>query len=329
MLLGERSSNRWQNSDSSLGRTVTDEETPATGEVLLAELRQRVESFPVDFESRLDEPLERLLSHVQLQALILACGILIPGVPRELFGKGSTGRDLLHLLDSSAATGRASAKRISRGSYTSADVTLRPIVEQDLPALYRASFDPESTHRWRFRGQTLSPEVFRRALFSESVLAQFMVQPIAELERRPAVGLVSAYNADHNAGYCYAAFQRTAITDRGRTAPDLNSTAARPSAGLMVEGMLIFLAYLFDHFSMRKIYVEIPDYNLPLVAGVSDEFLVREGLLRDHYFYGNRHWDLHIFAIYRQTFVARSELFRHGWDDDPDGAAAEGERSVT
>lgn len=269
---------------------------------VLDAVRARVRGFPEDFEQRLDEKLGSVFGHLDMQVLIYACRLIVPGMPRQVFAPDATGHDLMHWLGKAVESGRTRFSPRKRGSYMSADATLRPIVEQDVSALYLAALDPRSGHRWRYRGRTPSPDAFRRSLFGEGVLAQFAVVSLEDRSR--AVGLVSAYSADIASGHCYVAFQRA---DPGRS--------PSPTRGLMIEGILIFIQYLFDHFNLFKIYLEIPEYNLDLVIGGATSILQLEGRLAKHYYYGERRWDQYIYALYKDAWDEIASLFRADWED--------------
>jgi RimJ/RimL family protein N-acetyltransferase len=164
--------------------------------------------------------------------------------------------DLRSILESAAATqsqDSASSAGLVRGSYRTRNVRLRPLLERDLPALYVSALDPTQAHRWRFRGATPSPDHFRQTVFDPNVLAQYAV---VEIDSDTLAGIVTAYGADLASGHCYGAMLRVASAASG----------VRP--GAVTEGFGIFLGYLFDHFDLRKIYLEVPEYNLSIVEGL-------------------------------------------------------------
>lgn len=59
---------------------------------------------------------------------------------------------------------------------------------------------------------------------------------------------------------------------------------------------------LFDHFGFRKVYFELPGYNLGLVDGWAGSILVEEGRLRDNCLFGGARFDQHIFALEQAVF---------------------------
>lgn len=107
--------------------------------------------------------------------------------------------------------------------------------------------EPENGFRWRYRGQTLDPASFAESLHN-GTYAQYLV---AGKSDRHIYGLVVAYAANPGLGHCYIGFQR--------------SSQRRPQ-GEMLEGMFLFLRYLFDSNPLRKIYAELPDYNEQIIG---------------------------------------------------------------
>lgn len=259
----------------------------------LADIRVRIPGFPSVLDERDARPLKEVLSHGQFQALILACRTVLPHISREAFATNPTVADFVHWAG--AATTPPAESEIERGSYRTATVHLRPLDEQDVWALYYAALEPRSAHRWRFRGQTPSPERFRTSLFGPATLAQFMVVQSATLA---TVGTVVAYSPDLNAGHCSLAIQRIA------------SPKGESTSGLMIEGFLVFVQYVFDHFGCTKVYLELPEYNRSLVASGPGTLLEVEGRLRDHHRYADRTWDLWIYAIYKERWDEVAQHFR-------------------
>ncbi|MEE9417452.1 MAG: GNAT family protein [Acidimicrobiales bacterium] len=256
-------------------------------------------SLPADlFDSQsLSEPLSTVLSHANIQVLAMACKQLRPDLADEAFHEFATPRDVLSWLEQ--ATGDAKLdERFDPTDYSTKRVTIRPLVESDLPVLYQAAVQPEGAHRWRFRGRTPSPEEFRQALFSSDLLFHFVVAQ--SVPQETAIGYIAAYGADSWSGYCYMALQRVA-----RPEDDA------PSSGVVMEGFLSGIRYAFDHFPLRKIYFEVPEYNLSLFGDV--EIVKSEGVLKEHQFYADKWWDVHVLAIWRSDWTSASKSFMKPW----------------
>jgi hypothetical protein len=168
--------------------------------------------------------------------------------------------------------------------------SLVPLTPEYHRALYLLSVTDQNSFRWRFHGTTPSLETFERSLHP-GVLCQFVVVPTGQPQR--LLGLVVAYNANLQNGYCFLA----AVTD--------------PSSGAgILEAAGLFLRYLIRNWPFRKIYLEVPEYNVAQYqSAVSAGVLREEGRLKEHQYFLDRYWDLITYAIYRDELVKFGERF--------------------
>jgi len=164
---------------------------------------------------------------------------------------------------------------------------LTPIEEGDLAFLYTLAVHPETSYRWRYRGNPPPPEEFTAELWGQ-VLVQYVARSVTTGE--PA-GLVVAYAADLAQGHANvgAVF-----------------TPAHAGTGLAAEVTALFVRYLFHTFRLRKLYLEVPGFNWPEVKSAAGQLFQVEGVLRDHDFYAGRYWDKYLCAIYPPAGDARS-----------------------
>jgi RimJ/RimL family protein N-acetyltransferase len=70
----------------------------------------------------------------------------------------------------------------------------------------------------------------------------------------------------------------------------------------MVEALVLFVDHLFRTFPFDKLFAELPEYNLPLVAGLPPELVVPEGRLHDFYWYAGRLWDRCHVSVHRRAW---------------------------
>lgn len=173
-------------------------------------------------------------------------------------------------------------------------VMLRPVTPDDYGMLQMLESAGEIGARWRYRGQTMSPEQWVGSLWS-GVLAQFLVIPKGGTM---PLGLVRLYRASFQDGHAYL----------GAVRFDLSS----PSA-LMMRGIALAINYAFGCWSFRKLYMESPAYNVPQFASGIGRFFEIEGCMKDHFEYGGELWDMIILTIDRDDWaregarVVRSE----------------------
>jgi len=166
-------------------------------------------------------------------------------------------------------------------------VRLDPLHAGHLDFLYSLCADERIGPRWRYGGTIPTAEQFRQNLWN-GVLCQFVV---VERATDALVGHVQAYNADLNSGVGYLAL---ALCDQAA------------STGLGIEAGYLFCAYAFSVYALRKLYLEIPEFNLGQVASLAGSIAREEGCLRDHVYLGGRYWDRHILSLRREDFVGRS-----------------------
>lgn len=287
----------------------------SSDKVAIEYLRRRIPGLPDDFGSDRDSSLFGSLKHGEATAAVMAAMNLVPGLDRDAFRDDTPVGALLDwiggALDESGSGSNGGVVVRPRGSYATASVTLRPINELDVARGYEASLSPVMAHRWRYRGRTPAPEAFRQALFGEPSLAQFAVVRVGDLTAT-GLGIVAAYQAEMSDGVCTIAFQRF-IDDEPSDAAD-----GERARGLMVEGLLVFIQFLFDHFRLRKIYAEVAGFNRDLFDHGIDHLFVEEGLLRRHYYYGDRFWDHKIYALYRERWDEVAAPYRGKWPDGLD-----------
>jgi RimJ/RimL family protein N-acetyltransferase len=99
---------------------------------------------------------------------------------------------------------------------------------------------------------------------------------------------VQAYRADLVAGHAHLSAMLTPPAHR---------------MGWPLEGMALFINYLFSNWGFNKLYAEVYDYNLDQFRRMNGLF-VKEGILRQHAKLGNRYSNLHIFALYAEAWTA-------------------------
>lgn len=162
-------------------------------------------------------------------------------------------------------------------------VQLRPVMPSDLPVLYEAALRPGSAFRWRMRGATPTTRDFEELLY-RGVLCHLIVRDIRTNENH---GLVAAYNARFDNGTAYVALHRI---------------SAKKGHGEVTEGLSYFIEYLFQTWNFRKLYAEIPAYNLDQIVDDMSLLLREEGRLIEHEYHADRWWDLVMLAIYRESW---------------------------
>lgn len=162
-------------------------------------------------------------------------------------------------------------------------VELVPVTTESYPWIYRTAVSAESGWRWRLRGATPSPERFAQFLWAD-ILAQFVV--VRRSDRKP-VGLVQGYRPEHIGRHCYIA-----------------ALLAEPALqqGWPLDGIGLFMDYLFRNWDFHKIYAEVNSFNIPQFASLGKNLFEMEGQLREHSRQGHVSSDLYIYALYRDVW---------------------------
>ena len=171
-------------------------------------------------------------------------------------------------------------------------VVLQPVRTQDYEALRVAELHEDLVPLWRFQGATPSPEEWVQRLW-HGVLAQFTV--LSLLDRSP-LGLVCVYGANFQHRFAYLAAAKFDVHSR--------------SPGF-VEGLAMFISYLFKSFDFRKIYLETNELNFEQFRSALGLAFREEARLREHRYFGGRYWDQYIFALYRESWEQLAARYDH------------------
>ncbi len=171
---------------------------------------------------------------------------------------------------------------------------LRPVNQADYAYLYDLSLMPENSARWRYRGTSPSPEQFVADLWS-GTLAQFLIEA---REPRARAGLTVAYNADLANG---TVFLGVLIE------PALHKKS------WPLEGVFLFVDYLFRNWPLRKVYAEAPEFSALAFASGNKNLFVEEGRLREHQFFQDRYWDYVYLAVTRERWESRGRPLLAGF----------------
>ena len=140
---------------------------------------------------------------------------------------------------------------------------------------------------WRFRGITPSPETLRWPIVGRRIDA---VRGLASRQHHTTRNHRPVQHEPPHA-------LRLRIR-RGR--------AGARGSGLVTIGTGLLIDHAFDLWNLRKIYFEVPEYNLDQLGGLA-KLTVEEGRLRDHEEMHGRHWDHFIYALYQERWPEISQ----------------------
>jgi hypothetical protein len=170
-------------------------------------------------------------------------------------------------------------------------VYLRPVTPADYPHMQMIESTTDLAFRWRLRGAIQSPDKWAQNLWGQ-VLAQFLV---ISTSRETPIGVVAVYRPNFQDRHAYLSGSR------------LDNGAASP---LMMLGMSLFLRYVFTAWDFRKLYMEMPEFNLTQFGSGLGRYFEIEGRFRDHVFFDGRYWDFVTLALYRETWERHADRIR-------------------
>ncbi len=157
---------------------------------------------------------------------------------------------------------------------------LRPIEPAMMGFLYQLATSSEVGYRWRFRGAVPNYETFE-ASFWQGTLCQFVA--VDRSSSQPC-GHVVCYNPEMAHGY--ASVAAVFLPEQVGTGAPLHCVGS-------------FVRYVFTVWPMRKLYLEVPSFNLGQFADGRGRLFEEEGRLAEHDYYAGRYWDRHVLAVYR------------------------------
>jgi hypothetical protein len=162
-------------------------------------------------------------------------------------------------------------------------VSLHPLRDSDLGWLRQAELNEYLAFRWRHRGEHVPPNEVGPALWS-STFVNFVVA--SQRSPNEPAGIVSAYELDSTSAHCKVAVASFSAAMRSTT----------------FRGLLLTIEYLFTGWPLRKVYFDIPSYNVAQVGRTLQRRLCEEGVLREHIYLDGRFHDLHVVALYRERW---------------------------
>jgi RimJ/RimL family protein N-acetyltransferase len=166
-------------------------------------------------------------------------------------------------------------------------VVLRPVSSDDYPILYQWEADVETLYLWRQRALVPRYDEFvqnLRGAGSDGTHVQMMV-----LRRNTSACIGTVYSFDVSMVNGYASL-------------GVYLSEAHTYKGLGVEAGYLFVNYLMSYYPFRKLYTDVYSYNEHSLQVATKIGFVVEGTLKAHRWFGDRYWDLHKLALYRDAW---------------------------
>ena len=169
-------------------------------------------------------------------------------------------------------------------------VRLESVSAAHVPFLHALASNPLNGFRWQHGGNVPPLEVFEANLW-HGVLAQHVV--VHQSDDR-LVGHCLLYNPEINHGH---------VSFGAIVTPDMEGS------GIGAEASFLCWRLAFKLWNLRKIYLDLPEFNVESIAGGVGAFLHEEARLRDHLYYDGRWWDRVTLTVYRADVEALEHRF--------------------
>jgi RimJ/RimL family protein N-acetyltransferase len=164
-------------------------------------------------------------------------------------------------------------------------VHLKRFEESDVAPYVELCSSLDVGRQFRFGGAAIPPPAALAAVWDGT-----LVHLVAVGNRsRRRLGVASVTSADMRNGTAYFS---------------VVSDPAVVGTSLMIEAAGLAIEYVFQTWPFRKLYAEVPEYNLRTFGSVTERYFRREGRLTDHVFLDGRYWDVHVLATDRATWQA-------------------------
>lgn len=186
-------------------------------------------------------------------------------------------------------TGRVLVEEFATGAVPESPtplLRLRPVRDQDVPWLREIALGLDEVHRFVFRGAAVPPTRFVDDIFSNSLSCT-----VAETaDGSDGIGFLTLMAADP---------QSLHASLGALIAPHWRGSFHAMHA---IHGMI---AHGFRNFPLRRIYLEVPDFNL---APREDAILRRCGRIEEHLYFDGTYWGVTFYYVERDDLPRLAAL---------------------
>lgn len=169
-------------------------------------------------------------------------------------------------------------------------VVIRPVMPPDFDWVYQAATMTSAGSHWRLHGSIPTIEQFKQLLDGNTTSTYIMCAREAGADGRPGqpFGMVQTFllsHADRHAqitAFIHPAFQKRAWP---------------------LEGIILYLDYIFTVYSLRKIYFETTEYEIGQFGSALNKIMVEEGCLKGHRRLYDKYADVYYMALYRDALI--------------------------
>jgi RimJ/RimL family protein N-acetyltransferase len=199
------------------------------------------------------------------------------------------------MVDSSVAP-------IRRGRH----VTVRPLHPGDYGPLFEIALFTDAGSRWRLHGEAPTQDRFLELLLKDARVT-FAIEQNSDGR---VLGMVQLWLYDP-------------LSRNGHITAFLHPQVQ--GRGWPLEGILIFIDYVFNAFNLYKLYFESLEDEYRMYGSMVGPVLRHEGRLREHKWRFGRLVDLHILALYEEDVTKLTRFLKSA---EPENSSEELARSA-
>jgi RimJ/RimL family protein N-acetyltransferase len=177
-------------------------------------------------------------------------------------------------------------------SYEGEKSRLRPRKKEDMNDILKWENDPyliENTGGSRFPvTEVMKEKQYEEALNDQSRTS--VIFAIEDKEDRALAGIIQLNRIDWVSGTSYFAITIGEHEKRGK--------------GIGTDAMHILFRYAFEYLNLRKIYLEVLDFNHSVRKAYGMFGFKKEGTLIEHVYLAHQYYDLHIMSLFKTDYYA-------------------------
>jgi len=176
-------------------------------------------------------------------------------------------------------------------------VSIRPVIEQDIPWLYEMETHPAILQRFRLNGVTPSPRMYAEFYTRGSSTAYIAFN----VDSGQRIGMIYTFGTDAN---------------ERRTSVGVVAHPEMHGVGRIYRGLYILADYLFNHLNIDRIFIQAAEFNITQYSAGNDRRLdlsklfEAHAVLREDTYMGGRWWDKYVLSVSKGAFFAHQSTLR-------------------
>ncbi len=174
-------------------------------------------------------------------------------------------------------------------------VILRPVKDEDLAIIFRWRNSDKFRNLFHYKDSKISYEEFIREFQRDAKVRQVQSVVVEKINNTP-IGLIFSHSMSRDNGHCFI---------------NLYVDEAFQVRGYGVQAFALLFCYLFEHYSLHKIYFEVFEYNALSLSSLTTAGFTEEGRFREHKFHNGKRHDVLRFAAYRNSIPRFKKIVDH------------------